>query len=303
MIECLSCLPCCSAKKVAEGAMKGRDVCPGWRMAPGVLALAACVVGVVYCLMKKNPYLCIPFGVGGAASLYFIYLGYQYKDLQSLHQSSQQLEAANKLLKIHVTDIERTNASLHESCSSLSTSSLQLQTQVLALQSTAQTRQAQLQEQKFANAALALQADEMRQGLTRMQAHLQSGEGNLDQLRQVLTDFQGERAELTGVRDTLIAVLQPIKPQEYRDACEAFGELQGKIKAAETSLPELKELVEAQKRLKEGYESLLNRAATFFQHLESQGKALFDKLGEQADDFRQVQTEFQQILKEFKSEA
>ncbi|MFN0065823.1 MAG: hypothetical protein ACKVOH_06270 [Chlamydiales bacterium] len=98
MVECLSCLPCCSrlTNYSATGSLKGRSVCPGWRMIPGMVALVTCIFGVALCLiLKKNPYLCIPFGVGGVCSIYGIYIGYQYKDLLGLHKGVEVLTAQN----------------------------------------------------------------------------------------------------------------------------------------------------------------------------------------------------------------
>ncbi len=314
MTECLSCLPCCFGNKASElatGVLKGREVCPAWRMAPGVVALAACVVGIAYCLIKKNPYLCIPFGFGGAASLYFIYLGYQYKDLQTLHQSSEEIQQSNQQLRGNVERLETANSEnqrqLNEHkklvedlrathLADTAKNAMQIQERDEQLASQAE----QLTRSEEANRDLREQIDAMKKALDQMAAHLNTGEGNLETLRQLLTEFQGERGELTAVRNALVKALEPLQPEEYRKACDAFAKLHAEVLAAESQLPELKSLVNAQLELKTQYELLFSRAAQFFTELEIRGAALFDNLGDRADAFREVQTQFQNLLKEFR---
>ncbi|NGX61484.1 MAG: Chromosome partition protein Smc [Chlamydiae bacterium] len=76
----------------SEGGIKGR-FCSNWRMIPGILTLAASIIGIVCAVMWNYPFLTIPFGAGATGSTYLIYLGYTFKHLQSLEASTVKLEA------------------------------------------------------------------------------------------------------------------------------------------------------------------------------------------------------------------
>jgi|GEM_PF-4499598 len=316
MTECLTCLPCCFANKASElatGVLKGREICPAWRMAPGIVALAASIVGIAYCLLKKNPYLCIPFGCGAAASLYFIYLGYQYKDLQTLHQSSEQIQQSNQELRSNVERLETANTENERQLNEHKKLVEELQaTHIAEAQENARqirTRDEQLESQAVqltrseeANRELRQQIDAMKEALSQMATHLQTGEGNLETLRSLLKEFQGERGELTAVRDALVKILEAVRPEEYRLACDAFAKLHAQVLAAESKLPELENLVQAQQQLKNQYEALFAHAEQFFKELESRGATLFDHLGDRANEFREVQNQFQTLLEKFRKE-
>ena len=265
-------------------------------MVPGVLALAACVMGVAYALLKKNPYLCIPFGVGGLASLYFIYLGYEYKDLQSLHNSSKSLKQTNGDLEARVREFSARNGELHTEIGQLAQNRETLQREVGTLQETNSEQHRALETQKELNRQLQQRTEEIQVGLGRMQTQLAAGEGNLDDLRSVLTGFESERIELQEIRDQLVKILEPIKPEEYRKACEAMSGLEARIQTARNALPELEGLVTEQRRMKNEYATLLKQISTLFEQLRSREEKAASQLGEKVDAFSAIEGRLKELL-------
>lgn len=74
-------------------------ICPSWRMLPGLVALASCVVGIACAIMWKIEMLCIAFAPGAASSIYFIYLGWSFKDLKTFAESNEELRISLGTLK------------------------------------------------------------------------------------------------------------------------------------------------------------------------------------------------------------
>ncbi|MCH9610281.1 MAG: hypothetical protein S4CHLAM81_13360 [Chlamydiales bacterium] len=296
MIECIK-LPCCCGQtgKNRSSTLQGREICPSWRMAPGIITLTASVVAIAYCLIKRNTYLCIPFGCGALSSIYLIYLGHQYRDLKSLHQSSEEFKQSNIELKRQVRDLGSETVRLQGQNEQLEQTREQLDGQVVQMQEAATRREQQLERAESLNQTLQQRSTQLQVALDHMARQIQDGSGNLDQLRAVLLGFETERDELGSIRDRIIEALEPINPEEYRKACEGWARLRADIATAETTLPELQGLVESQKKIKAGYESLLERTTKIFDTLAKQGDSHLQELGSQADEFKEILAQFKRL--------
>ena len=306
MIECLTCLPCCGLPQnvVTKQVLKGHEICPSWRMLPGLVTLAACVIGIAYCIMKQTPYLYPPYGLGAFASLYHIYLGYQFKTLKSLHQSSEDLQQSNEELSNQLRALHNEGDRFRQENAEYSRTTASLTAQVSRLESTNDAKEAELQNQIAANRNLQRNIEQLEAGVqsiqTGLKEQLQEGVDNLDGFRQVLQGLQTERTGLAGLRDQIIEVLAPTRTEEYRRAADRLGKLEGSIQAAKETLPELKNLVESQRKIKDSYASLIDRAATLFTTLEERGQAFIETLGNNAEEIRAIKEELAQLLQDIK---
>lgn len=228
MIEALSC--------------RGRPICPGWRMVPALLSLAACITGIVVSLLYKNPYLTIPFGIGAFCASYGVYLGIQFKDLQSLQKSTsqlckenQKLEEGNQTLKTQVGHLQSEISKLENLNNEINDFLNRLKETLEAARfdhlEEMQTERSELNNvrnaiQQIVNAIDLDQYKKAVDRLARVQAEMQAIEALLPELRKLKEEYQqllettkvalnklfeqlGERAsEFTGIRVAFEEILQ-----------------------------------------------------------------------------------------------
>jgi len=97
-------------------------------MIPGVLALAASVIAVVCAIIWNAPYLCIAFAPSVLASLYLIYLGWDFHNLKSFAENNRQMKASilnlneqNLELSKKLEFLEEENKKIKDSADKLST--------------------------------------------------------------------------------------------------------------------------------------------------------------------------------------
>lgn len=135
-LSCCRWLACASSAK--EG-LKGR-VCGHWRVIPGILALVATVVAIVCAVLWHSPYLCIAYAPGGIASIYLIYLGWDFQNSKTFTENNAQFDesvhsfkAENEVLHGQVRAFEEENKKLQESVTRLSELVENLKSQTLDL--------------------------------------------------------------------------------------------------------------------------------------------------------------------------
>lgn len=87
--------------------------CTQIRVALSLACVAAAVALIAYAIFSKCYLLCIPGGINAIGSCYFGYLGYQYRNLQSLQQTNQaltknvkSLEQSNSIFSENNTQLE-----------------------------------------------------------------------------------------------------------------------------------------------------------------------------------------------------
>lgn len=93
--------------------------CKDWRIIPALVALAACVMGVVLCVMWQRNYLAIPFAAGALCSIYLLSLTYDFRQLKTFQESNEKLEETSRALKGEVRVFSAENWKLQQQVSAM----------------------------------------------------------------------------------------------------------------------------------------------------------------------------------------
>lgn len=83
-------------------------ICPHWRMAAGLVCLAASIMAIGCAIIWNTQWLCIPFGLSALSSAYVIYLGYQFSHLKSMETQIQGFKTSNKEHKTLIEELKQT---------------------------------------------------------------------------------------------------------------------------------------------------------------------------------------------------
>ncbi len=121
------------AQDLETGSLKAR-VCTYWRMGPGLVCLAASVIAVVYSLYWQTPSLCGAFVPSGASSIYLIFLGWDFQNLQTLSENNEKFKESLGNLEVANEQLQASNATLNTQLAGLRNSLGSLQTENSTLQ-------------------------------------------------------------------------------------------------------------------------------------------------------------------------
>lgn len=97
-------------KGVSQGMLHGR-VLPHWRMAPGILALSTNVLATTYFALHSSHFL-VAFVPGSIASVYLIYLVWDFKNLKTLSENNTELRSSIDKFESTIGDLESTSQEL-----------------------------------------------------------------------------------------------------------------------------------------------------------------------------------------------
>jgi chromosome segregation ATPase len=99
----------------AAKTKKLKDRCsPIWRVVPGLLALISTIIAVICALIWNSPYLSLAFAPGAIASLYLIYLGWDFGNLKTFSENNDHLEHSIINLKQEVNGLQKENECLRQ---------------------------------------------------------------------------------------------------------------------------------------------------------------------------------------------
>ena len=179
-----SCWTCCSeeTKEPEPGTLKAR-ACFHWKMAPGLVCLAASIVAVFYSLYWQTPSLCGAFVPSAASSIYLIYMGWDFQNLHTQHENNEQFKESLGVLKVENGQLQASNATLNTQLANLGNSLGSLQTE----NSTLQTTNAQL---KRSMSSLEHSVKELEQMRSTLQMQLDAEVAQLNILHNGLSQIQ-----------------------------------------------------------------------------------------------------------------
>lgn len=69
-----------------------------WRTIPAIIAIVACIIGLVIATFTRYPYVSLIFAAGTIASSYFLFLAYDYKQMKSLKETSEDLQKTKEAI-------------------------------------------------------------------------------------------------------------------------------------------------------------------------------------------------------------
>ncbi|MCP5469855.1 MAG: hypothetical protein H7A36_05045 [Chlamydiales bacterium] len=295
MIECLKCLPWGTSPTLEKGSLGKREVCPAWRMVPAIFSLAVCIMGIVVCLIYKNPYLSIPFGVGALCSIYGIYLGLEYKDLQTLQAGTEKLteenvnlSRTNRELTGQVADLRREKEGIAAERAKLEEQNGTLQTTVGDLQGTESSLRVEVKRLAQTNEEQAAREEEQKAALTAAQAILANSNEQLTGLTEQLQGFSKGNTELQALVTAIKDIVAVVDLNAYAQMYDKMRRIQGEVAEAAALLPEYKQQLEQLK---------LTRA-----ELEQTVKKLEGDQSEAAKRFDEAALKLENLLGQLESE-
>ena|ERR1700733_14802495 len=227
--SCCSWIPCpCTDVECGWG----ERFSPRWRMVPGVLALAATVVAVVCALIWNCPYLCIAFVPGILASLYLIYLGWDFQNLTTFAEN-------NDVLKNSVATLEEKNGELQKKLDEFQERLQTFEEENKRLEASAKNLSALLDKLKSENFTLTESNEKLKNTIEELKStiidlgvlketlekraseHVQQLEGLQNSLRGIQTSAQEDHTTFSKSLASFIAEVEHL--QEARTNFEKAG--------------------------------------------------------------------------------
>lgn len=264
-------------------------VCLHWKMIPGAIALAACVIALFCCLLWECPYLCIPFVTGGIASGICIYMGYEFQNLQSFTENNRDYAGLNQTLQERINELKNEISHFSGVVDKLEKANAVHMENNEALE-------LKIGELEEIRTALQKETDTLKAENGVLQGHLE----DLNKLKlgfKSVFQFFGESA-LSHVDE--LKALQVALSKDHKNIGEKFEALQAAIRTVAkvelNSQDTLSGLLDMQRKIAESDEALKNTLAAikllteegYIQKLFEQQESMLKEIGEITKQQREI---------------